>query len=244
MSLSAAGVLSYRSGCAWTDAPYGFCDESTTADYRDESTTAHDYRGCQQYTRGGHACQAWAAQYPHTHGYTAEVNPDSGLTSSYCRNPEPNGRYWGLTRGYPEWFGNPAAQSGYTAFGLWCFTTDPNTRWDYCDPRTSSSLYLEPRVSCTEVSPRRATLLPADGASWVHVGLIHEPTGRVTMYFDMQPVAVLFDVSQPQLASTAGAHREANTLASLLTQTPAQCPSAFCAPVGLLTPALAHSSYV
>eukprot|EP00929_Paragymnodinium_shiwhaense_P124175 TRINITY_DN9922_c0_g1_i1.p1 TRINITY_DN9922_c0_g1~~TRINITY_DN9922_c0_g1_i1.p1 ORF type:complete len:910 (-),score=122.40 TRINITY_DN9922_c0_g1_i1:321-3050(-) len=67
--------------------------------------TGEDYRGIQSRTRGGRTCQAWAAQSPHAHTQTGEY-----LESNYCRNP------------------------GGTASSIWCFTTDPETRWDLCTP--------------------------------------------------------------------------------------------------------------
>jgi len=66
------------------------------------------YRGCQTETRLGYQCQNWDSQSPHSHKYTPEAYPDSGLVKNYCRNP-----------------------SG--ASTIWCYTTDPNKRWDYCD---------------------------------------------------------------------------------------------------------------
>merc|ERR1712136_623196 len=67
------------------------------------------YRGCQTQTRSGYECQKWDSQNPHTHKYTPEAYPDSGLVKNYCRNPS----------------------GGDT---IWCYTTDPNKRWEYCDP--------------------------------------------------------------------------------------------------------------
>merc|ERR1712136_661117 len=67
------------------------------------------YRGCQTQTRSGYECQKWESQNPHTHKYTPEAYPDSGLVKNYCRNPSGSGT-------------------------IWCYTTDPNKRWEYCDP--------------------------------------------------------------------------------------------------------------
>merc|ERR1712136_144666 len=67
------------------------------------------YRGCQTQTRSGYECQKWGSQNPHSHKYTPEAYPDSGLVKNYCRNP-----------------------SGSDT--IWCYTTDPNKRWEYCDP--------------------------------------------------------------------------------------------------------------
>ncbi|CAK9017507.1 unnamed protein product [Durusdinium trenchii] len=69
-----------------------------------------DYRGCQASTRSGTACQRWDSNSPHLVGlYTSSNYPSSDLTENYCRNP---------------------GGSGDT---IWCFTSDPDVRWDYCD---------------------------------------------------------------------------------------------------------------
>ena len=68
-----------------------------------------NYRGCQTTTRSGYTCQAWASQSPHSHTRTPANYPSSGLVSNYCRNPD----------------GEPT---------IWCYTTDPNKRWELCEP--------------------------------------------------------------------------------------------------------------
>ncbi|XP_033487860.2 plasminogen-like [Epinephelus lanceolatus] len=67
------------------------------------------YRGPTSITTKGVTCQAWSAQSPHQHkSFTPETHPDKGLEGNSCRNP------------------------GNDASGPWCYTTDNNTRWDYC----------------------------------------------------------------------------------------------------------------
>ena len=79
------------------------CDETL-------SETGAGYRGCQNMTRSGKSCQRWDSQSPHDHsGTTPSANPDAGLESNYCRNPDDEDT-------------------------IWCYTTDPNTRWEYCTP--------------------------------------------------------------------------------------------------------------
>jgi len=68
-----------------------------------------DYRGSIAVTKTGHTCQAWDAQFPHSHEYTSANNPNAGLEGNACRNPN-------------NWHE-----------GAWCFTTDPNVRWSVCD---------------------------------------------------------------------------------------------------------------
>ena len=62
-------------------------------------------------TASGISCQSWAATKPHMHDLT-----DVG-EHNFCRNPD-----------------------GDTS-GVWCVTTDPEVRWDYCSvPRCVSKL--------------------------------------------------------------------------------------------------------
>ena len=80
------------------------CDE-TVSGYREKG-----YRGCQTKTVNGRTCQAWNSQSPHRHGnYKPGSEYDAG-NHNYCRNPDNDGG------------------------GIWCYTTDPNKRWEYCNP--------------------------------------------------------------------------------------------------------------
>jgi len=67
-----------------------------------------DYRGTQSVTLSGLKCQKWSEQTPHAHTLIPKDHPDEGLDENYCRNP--------------------TDESG----GPWCYTTDPNERWEYC----------------------------------------------------------------------------------------------------------------
>lgn len=59
-------------------------------------------------TASGKTCQAWVSSTPHPHPITPLDRPELEGHSS-CRNPDGRG-------------GSP-----------WCYTTDPETRWEYCD---------------------------------------------------------------------------------------------------------------
>jgi len=72
-----------------------------------EEVSQTDYRGYINVTEQGYTCMRWASQDPHSHRYTRSRYPDSGLVDNYCRNPSEARR-------------------------TWCYTTDPNKRWDYC----------------------------------------------------------------------------------------------------------------
>ena len=69
------------------------------------------YSGRMNVTTSGRTCQVWAASEPHEHKDT-----DVG-EHNYCRNP----------------FGDPQ--------GVYCYTTDPEKRWEYCSlPKCAPTL--------------------------------------------------------------------------------------------------------
>ncbi|XP_062617727.1 plasminogen-like [Saccostrea cucullata] len=63
-----------------------------------------EYRGTTSVTRSGRTCQRWDSQYPHYHAFY--ILPSSN--ENFCRNPDSDSRPW-------------------------CYTTDPQKRWEYCD---------------------------------------------------------------------------------------------------------------
>ena len=74
-----------------------------------------DYRGHQNKTTGGLTCQKWTSQTPHIHTNTPDKYPNAGLgDNNYCRNPD-------------------------DAKTIWCYTTDKDKRWDYCNPISQKS---------------------------------------------------------------------------------------------------------
>ena len=84
--------------------------------------SASTYRGLMRSTISGKMCQHWSSQSPHKHKYTADSMFTDGsveLADNFCRNPDPS-----------------------FATGAWCYTMDPDTKWEMCDvplcnPRTS-----------------------------------------------------------------------------------------------------------
>jgi len=81
----------------------------------------HEYMGQVSVTKSGRECQPWASQKPHDHSYTDDkFFPDGSAekASNYCRNPE---REWS---------------------GVWCYTTDPNVRYEKCAVPSCGQLVL------------------------------------------------------------------------------------------------------
>ena len=70
-----------------------------------------DYDGTVSTTEEGLTCQRWDQQTPHGHSRNkANMFPDDTVSEAenYCRNPDGSAR-------------------------VWCYTTEKNTRWQYCD---------------------------------------------------------------------------------------------------------------
>ncbi|XP_068735923.1 uncharacterized protein [Montipora capricornis] len=69
------------------------------------------YRGNVNLTQSGRTCQRWTAQCPHRHWRIPEdVDTSQNDSNNMCRNPD-----------------------GSAPDGPWCYTTDPNMRWEYCN---------------------------------------------------------------------------------------------------------------
>jgi len=99
------------------DAPTQACNELLTGN------RGSGYRGCQSVTKSGRTCQRWTSQSPHPHSRTPAYYANKGLGShNYCRNPD-NGK------------------------SIWCYTTDPNSRWEYCNPIQCNELLTGARGS-------------------------------------------------------------------------------------------------
>ncbi|XP_061190290.1 uncharacterized protein LOC133198173 [Saccostrea echinata] len=62
-----------------------------------------DYSGTVSHTKTGIPCQRWDSQTPHTHSYNNLVKDEN-----FCRNTD-------------------------NSAGAWCYTQDPDTRWELCD---------------------------------------------------------------------------------------------------------------
>lgn len=80
-----------------------------------------DYTGTVSRTESGKTCQRWDSNSPHMHGNHPDARPDLNLEGNYCRNPDGDIRPW-------------------------CYTTDPSTRWEYCEFETCRSVSGAPIV--------------------------------------------------------------------------------------------------
>jgi len=98
--------------CYTTDPKtrWEYCDVADCAECK-RSVLGTEYSGTLSKTVSGRTCQAWASQTPHNHqDWSGDIEDQSQEEAkNYCRNPD------------------------NTAGGPWCYTTDPNIRWEYCD---------------------------------------------------------------------------------------------------------------
>ena len=101
------------------------------------SPQGHEYLGHQSVTISNRTCQVWRAQVPHTHTFSKSSNyPDNTLrdAANYCRDPD----------------------SDVHVGGPWCYTTDPDVRWEYCSIPLCTKPTAEP---LTTTSPSQGECL-------------------------------------------------------------------------------------
>uniref|UniRef100_A0A7N8XK46 receptor protein-tyrosine kinase n=1 Tax=Mastacembelus armatus TaxID=205130 RepID=A0A7N8XK46_9TELE len=80
-------------------------DQVTTTCYNNRGRF---YQGSMNVTRSGIPCQLWSQQVPHHHRLSVDVIPELKNSDNYCRNP------------------------GGISDKPWCYTSNPNIRWEYC----------------------------------------------------------------------------------------------------------------
>jgi len=129
--LTCCRYIGHQNAVAGTRVNIGYFTKRTCADVCicpecRETVGGHSYMGDVDTTVSGRTCQAWTLDYPHGHQYDSDsMYPDGSIsaTGNKCRNPDSN---------YHE--------------GVWCYTTDPNTRWELCDvplcPEEGECIYL------------------------------------------------------------------------------------------------------
>ena len=92
-----------------------FCECLLCAECR-QSERGREYMGTLSQTVNGRTCQAWASDTPHEPNSAAQNDanyPDGSreAAENYCRNPDSD------------------------PVGPWCYTTDPDMRWEACNVR-------------------------------------------------------------------------------------------------------------
>ncbi|CAM9358488.1 unnamed protein product [Lampetra fluviatilis] len=85
------------------------------------------YRGQAKMTKSGRSCQRWDATHPHDPRYRPQLYPDKELEENFCRNAD-------------EDDGGP-----------WCYTTDPELRFESCNIKQCSD---DPCLVCIGQSYR------------------------------------------------------------------------------------------
>ncbi|XP_026197033.1 plasminogen [Anabas testudineus] len=96
------------------------------------------YRGTIAVTESGKTCQSWSAQTPHKHNRTPDNYPCKGLDNNYCRNPDNERKPW-------------------------CYTTDPETRWEYCSVPSCGNA---PRPDDPVIPPESEDCYEGNGSSY------------------------------------------------------------------------------
>ena len=91
-----------------------------------------NYQGKVSTTKSGRTCQRWADKIPHNHNFGT-------LPENYCRNPDGESGLFSfcvsIVYGKRVYVGKRftfAHDSCIFSGGVWCYTTDPNKRWEYC----------------------------------------------------------------------------------------------------------------
>jgi hypothetical protein len=107
--------------CYTTDPEkqWEYCDIKFCVECK-KTLFGEDYSGGKTTTVSGRACQSWASQKPHNHiKYTNFPEGSEEEAKNYCRNPD------------------------HDAGGPWCWTTDPEKKWEYCDVKYCDSVYCK-----------------------------------------------------------------------------------------------------
>ncbi|XP_078142375.1 muscle, skeletal receptor tyrosine-protein kinase [Centroberyx gerrardi] len=102
-------------------------DQVTTTCYNDRGRF---YQGSLNVTRSGIPCQPWSQQVPHQHRLSVDVVPELKNSENHCRNP------------------------GGTSDKPWCYTSNPNIRWEYCSVPQCGETVVQPESSFPHQTPR------------------------------------------------------------------------------------------
>ncbi|XP_070534543.1 uncharacterized protein [Ptychodera flava] len=109
----------------WCESQIYFICQTGIASRCYTTEDGHDYLGTVSTTEMGLDCQYWSEQTPHVH--TSHKPYPSLKGHNYCRNPDGSGD-------------KP-----------WCYTTDPDTRWEYCSVGYSQLVCDKDDIECFEL---------------------------------------------------------------------------------------------
>ncbi|XP_039635762.1 muscle, skeletal receptor tyrosine-protein kinase isoform X2 [Perca fluviatilis] len=112
-------------------------DEITTICYNDRGRF---YQGSVNVTRSGIPCQSWSQQVPHQHRLSVDVIPELKNSDNHCRNP------------------------GGISDKPWCYTSNPNIRWEYCAVPQCGEMVIASVMKPESAGPRQTPRLPTTTA--------------------------------------------------------------------------------
>lgn len=108
-------------------------DHITTTCYNDRGRF---YQGSINVTRSGIPCQPWNQQVPHQHRLSVDVIPELKNSDNHCRNP------------------------GGISDKPWCYTSNPNIRWEYCAVPQCGEASTRPVMKPESPGPRQTPRVP------------------------------------------------------------------------------------
>ncbi|XP_070845552.1 muscle, skeletal receptor tyrosine-protein kinase [Chaetodon trifascialis] len=128
-------------------------DQITTTCYNDRGRF---YQGSMNVTRSGILCQSWRQQVPHQHRLSVDVIPELKNSDNHCRNP------------------------GGISDRPWCYTSNPNIRWEYCAVPHCAETSVVPERKPEPPGPRQTPPLP--------------PTTALSPAFSMSVIVIILTV--------------------------------------------------
>lgn len=109
------------------------------------------YRGSQNKTPSGRTCQNWRCFEDGSCKHTG------GSLNTIIRNK--NNKSWNEAAGMGNH--NFCRNPDYSSDGIWCYTTDPNKRWEYCKPLEGTK-----EKKCEPKSGEKTWVNTFGGANW------------------------------------------------------------------------------
>nr|7OCL_A Chain A, Hepatocyte growth factor alpha chain,Hepatocyte growth factor alpha chain [Homo sapiens]7OCL_B Chain B, Hepatocyte growth factor alpha chain,Hepatocyte growth factor alpha chain [Homo sapiens] len=88
---------------------YEVCDIPQCSEVECIIGKGRSYKGTVSITKSGIKCQPWSSMIPHEHSFLPSSYRGKDLQENYCRNPR--------------------GEEG----GPWCFTSNPEVRYEVCD---------------------------------------------------------------------------------------------------------------